>query len=70
MKDGGPAFPRPRDGRNLGDPGMTLRDYFAGQAMAGMMARDLTGYSWDEIVAKAYHIADKMIWERDEGARA
>lgn len=39
--DGGPAFPcyaldAPLDGS--GKPGMTLRDWFAGQALAGMLA--------------------------------
>jgi hypothetical protein len=40
--DGGPAFPYPRiDGRNTFDSaqnGMSLLDYFAGQALAGMLA--------------------------------
>lgn len=51
MSDGGPAFPRPdvvwenqatgwQDGTQ-GHPGMSLRDWFAGQALAGMHARDI-----------------------------
>ena len=32
--DGGPAFPVPGNPATM--PGMTLRDWFAGQAMAGM----------------------------------
>lgn len=39
--DGGPAFPRVGEGfgnPNYDAPGMTLRDYFAGQALAGVMA--------------------------------
>ena len=34
---GGPAFPA----LYSGEQGMTLRDYFAGQALAGLCARDL-----------------------------
>ncbi len=33
--DGGPAFPR---GHESGSDGMTLRDWFAGQALAGILA--------------------------------
>lgn len=40
INDGGPAFPRaPFDVNDYcgdGSPGMTLRDWFAGQALAGM----------------------------------
>lgn len=41
-KDGGPAFPVPvavdnMDGLNYGTGGMSLRDYFAGQALAGVL---------------------------------
>ena len=40
--DGGPAFPRPvshsdEGGTHFGFTGMTLRDYFAGQALAGVV---------------------------------
>lgn len=42
--DGGQAFPIPLapglDGSlNAGEPGMTLRDYFAGQALAGLLSQ-------------------------------
>ena len=41
-KNGGYAFPRAAvsDFKNINDGGMTLRDWFAGQALAGMMASD------------------------------
>jgi hypothetical protein len=54
--------------------GMTLRDYFAGQALVGMLAFD--GYSspvnsekiTSEIFAdSAYEIADAMLAARKEG---
>lgn len=34
--DGGDAFPRATHGGMNGDPGMSLRDYFAAQALIGM----------------------------------
>lgn len=60
MKDqGGPAF--------LVDDccGMTLRDWFAGQALAGMQASVTEDWPDPEIVAeKAYQCADAMLEER------
>lgn len=61
-KDGGPAFPVEVKGQRMGDghqewytripmPGMSLRDYFAAAALAGLVASD-----------KASRIADN--WER------
>lgn len=39
IDDGGPAFPHSEDDRAY-QGGMSLRDWFAGQALAGMHARD------------------------------
>ena len=45
--------------------GMTLRDYFAGQALAGMWALSDMATVKDEVVAKAaYSLADAMLKER------
>jgi len=62
-KDGGPAFPRlyarsDEDGRS----GMTLRDYFAGEALpiAGK-GKERTA---EAIAKRAYYIADAMLAER------
>lgn len=45
--------------------GMTLRDYFAGQALAGRQANSSTPF--DIYAAKyAYHIADIMLEARGE----
>ncbi len=50
--------------------GMTLRDYFAGQAMMGCMdwTRDSAEYQdadeWSRAVAAAYAMADAMLAER------
>jgi len=44
-QDGGPAFPTcvsadTDGGLSRGDPGMTLRDWFAGQALIGLLAAE------------------------------
>ena len=70
MSDGGPAFPS--EGR-IGDvpyvmtnPGMSLRDWFAGQALAAM--RPTPDYSAGPgnhtIAQRAYAVADAMLAER------
>ena len=59
-KDGGPAFPVTA----LQYPiGMSLRDYFAGQALAGLLAH-LPGDSRGVAVGLAYRLADEMLVER------
>lgn len=47
------------------DPGMTLRDWFAGQALAGMLANSADNWSDHSFAAKwAYEAADAMLAER------
>jgi len=60
---GGPAYPVPMDHWH---PGMTLRDYFAGQALAIVMARFDSAYrpTLDDIATRSYLIADAMIAAR------
>ena len=66
--DGGAAFPVPetysRQGQLLMDcePGMTLRDYFAGQALTGILTWCAKPARLSEL---AYEIADAMIEHRD-----
>lgn len=64
------AFPR----ANEYQYGMTLRDYFAGQALAGLCSQhDATGmWSWlpNDAVVVAYKIADAMLAERAKGGAA
>lgn len=74
-KDGGPAFPQLQQYRDpiggaihtASEGGMTLRDWFAGQALAGNC-----GYPTNEgtvvaaLVSEAYAIADAMLAERDK----
>jgi hypothetical protein len=38
IKDGGPAFPNLGYNKEANYNGMTLRDYFAGQAIVGMLS--------------------------------
>lgn len=78
--DGGPAFPESIDheGRVWHCPGMTLRDYFAGQALVGLIQHTKEigclarqgGEKTDEYLAgSAYEIADAMIAEREKDGR-
>lgn len=64
MNDGGPAFPVPeKPYSQIGfETGMTLRDYFAGQALAGIMSDPDTAYA--EAVELAYNTADTMLRHR------
>ena len=68
IDDGGPAFPRarsvrPDDERN---EGMTLRDYFAGQALIGLLGNGYPNNTDGAHYAKAaYHYADAMIAARN-----
>ena len=68
-QDGGPAFPHinecvePDTYKPITSGGMTLRDYFAAKAMAGMVTG--TDEWLEDAVAKcAYKLADAMVAER------
>ena len=64
--DGGSAFPcNSPDGRDANE-GMTLRDYFAGQALTGMLAGRLFLSDKNLIPREAYIFADDLIAERDK----
>lgn len=81
-QDGGAAFPRfqrehiyrdayDRSGEEQFIPkdGMSLRDYFAGQALAGIIAAytgvDLPLPDDDTAAARAYSYADSMLTKRE-----
>ena len=85
IRDGGPAFPHGPlgdsitfdDGRTSHQwpacAGMTLRDYFAGQALAGNLEQgveDDINYGWwhdsSKVAKRAYSIADAMLKARGE----
>jgi hypothetical protein len=68
------AFPRQHtvaDGNDsafkLGHPGMTLRDYFAGQALGPMVAFLLANpvCDWGALARDAYAAADAMLAARE-----
>jgi hypothetical protein len=60
--NGGPAFPC--DEWQLPSPGMTLRDWFAGQALTGLL---MANYQVDDVVAReAYDAADAMLAAREK----
>lgn len=67
IKTGGPAFP-PHHNPTTHPSGMTLRDWFAGQAMSGMLSglwTEDSGYvSSDQIARIAYGHADDMLEAR------
>jgi hypothetical protein len=69
----GPAFPQHEfyEERVIGQiPGMSLRDYFAGQALVGIIACYATPDGLDrlpspqEVAARAHEMADAMIAQR------
>lgn len=79
--DGGPAFPRNGKLKRCADAdglpvthvmefhnGMSLRDWFAGQALAGMSEYAMGRLDYTEalesVVAMSYRLADAMIAER------
>ncbi len=66
--DGGPAFPHDFDQRVDGYAGMALRDWFAGQALAGLLTHPASRENWREsVVTEAYAMADSMLAARAEG---
>lgn len=60
---GGTAFPT--DNEYL-TSGMTLRDWFAGQALAGVLANPARLDGIQNTVEGAYCLADAMLAERDK----
>jgi hypothetical protein len=70
INDGGPAFPStiqyfPDDKNANEEQGMTLRQYYAGQALAGLASYVTKGATFDDIAKDAYAIADAMIKARE-----
>lgn len=56
-----PGYPYP-------ESGMSLRDWFAGQAMAALTVnRNFDSLSWEQTAALAYSAADEMLKARQEG---
>ena len=73
INNGGPAFPNFQFTENgkveiCPQGGMTLRDYFAAKAMAGILASANFGSAKDWIGGKAYEAADAMLAARKPDA--
>lgn len=63
---GGPAYPSPRwEGWGSPQEGMTLRDYFAANAMQGMMVDGIHENDFAWASAQAYKVADAMLKARE-----
>jgi hypothetical protein len=71
IKDGGWAFPSHGSMGEVTWEGMTLRDYFAGKALQGLLAglladgSNISEVSEDTVMECAYRYADKMLIARD-----
>ena len=76
-RDGGPAFPaRERycevnhKWEKVGTTGMTLRDWFAGQALVAMTTSPHLDYNMDDgakmLAEDAYLVADAMLAAREQ----
>ena len=65
-----PAFPTVYADGETKDPGMGLRDYFAGQALAALIPAlcsnaDTVSYLNIEVAEDAYNLADSMLHARE-----
>ena len=67
IKNGGPAFPGYDP--NSANRGMSLRDWFAGQAIEGLVGR-YGGMMVERTTDLAYQIADEAIQRRKETPEA
>jgi hypothetical protein len=68
---GGPAYPACNEANVNDTMGMTLRDYLAGQALAGHMTKIYVAEKETELEAsrlakRAYRTADAMLKERSK----
>jgi len=74
INDGGFAFPRAGDEEHYPTDSMSLRDWFAGQIIAGMAASDCRFFGGakaeaEQTASRAYLFADAMIAQRAKGSR-
>ena len=72
IDDGGPAFPVEYPKGHTLNPGMTLRDWFAGQALAACIECHQRGFIMGvgptKTAVTAYEMADAMLAARKGGA--
>lgn len=66
INDGGPAFQRNYDAG--GHNGLSLRDWFAGQAIAWAGMKEWASYDEKHAAERAYRLADAMLAARKGGA--
>ena len=66
IDNGGNAFPLFDAKQNYTEWGMSLRDWFAGQALSGIMANSIVGdhHRPANAVKEAFELADLMIAEK------
>jgi len=69
VDDGGSAFPRPKMATDYDQDmpqGMSLRDWFAGQALTGVIADCVneTTFQPDVIAKRAYAVAEALLKAR------
>jgi len=75
INDGGLAFPNFKTNPVTGcveicpQGGMTLRDYFAAQALAGILSCDARAECDDTKAEWAYSLADAMLFWRKEASK-
>ena len=62
---GGPAFPSHGSMGEVAHEGMTLRDYFAGQAIASTLPMPGGMYEAADYASLAYKMADEMLKARE-----
>jgi hypothetical protein len=69
---GGPAFPLSNTDPDdyIPFPGMTLRDYFAGQALAGLASKTYSTATNKALAKRSYALADAMLAERERKTNA
>lgn len=65
--DNSSAFPHPVPVGSWGDPscGMSLLDWFAGQALSGLLASEMN-VPTTQFASSAYNFAEKMLAEREK----
>ncbi len=73
IADGGPAFPFAKEMETIQglqfSTGMSLRDWFAGQALAGLLAGQYSEsgrWNLSELPKESFEIADAMIAARNQ----
>ena len=65
--NGGPAFPSEQGSTEDGtwnqtyEPGMSVRDWFAGHALTGILEGGVADRSPEKVAADAYSFADAML---------